>query len=153
MNGYNGKKRFDRDQLVFVVEVILASAMDRIDSVMPYNFDLGLWCRWEDFKNSKQLQAHCSGAMETAGMALAVLYAQLTDDGLAICDALEISGMYKAVDKFRRERQRPSFHLKPGQLVTPNMHSLAEKFVSKMFGPHKQPCSCSTCASDSRTYF
>ena len=87
---YSGK-RFEREQLVFFVEIILISALDRIESGMPTS---GI--TWKDRldyvngidTNAKSLTARDRSALETAGMALGVLYAQLTDDGLGIWDAL-----------------------------------------------------------------
>jgi len=87
---YQGK-RFDREQLVFFAEAVLCSALDRIESGMPTSgIDWKERLHYENCidQNAKTLTSWDRGALETAGMALAVFYAQLTGDGLAICDAL-----------------------------------------------------------------
>lgn len=91
---YQGKKKFDRPQLVFMVEAILIGALDRIESGLPDQ------CAWDDrvaILGEKKAKSMCSyeyGALEAAGMSLAVLYAQLTDDGLGIGDALAIANHF-----------------------------------------------------------
>jgi hypothetical protein len=83
---YRGTKRFDGEQLVFMVETVLIGALDRIQAGLPDSTN------WKDRTANNQTAQAVSwyehGALEAAGMTLAVLYAQLTDDGLAIGDAL-----------------------------------------------------------------
>jgi hypothetical protein len=89
--------RFDRDQIIFVAELILVAALDRIESCMP---TAGI--TWEErlkgvngyHSDAAKITAYEAGALETAGMALAVFYAQLTDDGLGIGDALGVAGNF-----------------------------------------------------------
>jgi hypothetical protein len=74
-------KKFNQKQLVFVAETILKACLDRIESILPTStnvqptIDNGMEC-------------YSDGVIETAGMSLAIFYAQLTDDGLDIGDAL-----------------------------------------------------------------
>lgn len=81
--------RFDRPQLVYLADIILSSALDRIESGLP---TAGL--DWADRLCICQGSDPCSfseyerGTLEMAGMALACLYASLTGDGLGIGDAL-----------------------------------------------------------------
>lgn len=87
---YEGKSRFDRAQLVFVVEAILASVLDRLECGLPHEIE---WQERQKFcdpvyKNAVGLLAYERGALEQAGMSMAVFYAQLTNDGLGIYDAL-----------------------------------------------------------------
>jgi hypothetical protein len=97
MKNYQGSA-FKREQLVLVAELILVSALDRIESCTP----TGGTTDWQDrlalvnqvHNDGVKLTAYESGAVETAGMALAVLYAQLTDDGLGIGDALHCADRF-----------------------------------------------------------
>lgn len=93
---YRGQRTFDREQLIFVVECSLVGALDRIDSGLPD-------CITADDRRSyvgdttdgspiTWLTDYENGALESAGMALAVLYAQLNDDGLGVHDALVCAG-------------------------------------------------------------
>lgn len=93
--------KFTREQLRFFAEVILISAVDRIESGMPTS---GIaWADRLQYVNgidtdAKSLTAWDRCALETTGMSLAVLYAQLTGDGLGIYDALACAGRFdKAV--------------------------------------------------------
>lgn len=81
---------FSRDQLIFVVESILTAAFDRIESGLP------TCITWEDRvdyvdgdeKRAMTLTSQDHTVLDTAGMALAILYAQTTGDGLGTYDAL-----------------------------------------------------------------
>ncbi len=85
MSFYKGKKKFDREQLVFMVEAILIGALDRLG--LP---DDGI--ELEDRGGSSDFTEYEVGGFACAGMALGVLCHQLTDDGLGIDDALACAG-------------------------------------------------------------
>jgi len=129
---YCGTRTFDREQLVFIAEVILCSAMDRIASVLPDEILL------EEYQeNENQIELWINSALETAGMGLAVLYAQLNDDGLGIGDALDLIDFRTFVHDFKVERSDPDWSgLKPGDRCTPETRGLAEKFVDEMFNEY-----------------
>lgn len=90
-----------------------------------------------------------SGALESAGMALAVLYAQLTDDGLGIYDALYCAGNFdkaceklvykcwydggKAVYKSMKKHDGKSYQIKDVLPSYPNTRKHAEAFVKEVF--------------------
>ena len=89
---------FSRDQLILVSKLAMIAAVDRIESGMPTS------CDWESRltiagseKSAMTLTSHDEGCLATTGMNLACLYAQLTDDGTGIGDALQVSGFEKAV--------------------------------------------------------
>lgn len=77
-----------RDQAVSIVEFMLCAALDTIDTGLPT--DLGLPERLVLTRPSSatDLTAYETGAIETAGMAVSILYAQLTGDGMEASDAL-----------------------------------------------------------------
>jgi len=126
---YRGGKRFDREQLIFVVEAMLCGALDRIESAIPDTISLDEYNQHED-----SIKSWVMAAKETAGMSLAVLWAQLNDDGVGIGDALHVLDFDKVVADFVAERTDPKWAgLKKGDKVHPDCRPLAEKFVNVMF--------------------
>lgn len=73
--------KFTRAERVWFVEVILTAALDRIESCLPDCID---WNSWQAVKEGDWISA----CLDTAGMTLAIFYAQQTDDGLSAGDAL-----------------------------------------------------------------
>jgi hypothetical protein len=136
--------KLTREQKVWFVELILLSALDRIESGLPDSID---------FKTYQRVQKsnYDNGALETAGMALGVFYAQLTDDGLGITDALACADRFDdAVDKFMENcwaNKGKDFKDHQATLTTPyhaptalyakfgwpDPHKHAEAFVAKVF--------------------
>jgi hypothetical protein len=93
---YRGATRFDREQLTFVVQTILIGALDRIESMLPTNVgEKEADVRLDDLL--LELNALTDCALSTAGMSLGVLYAQLTNDGLGVDDALTAAGEFREV--------------------------------------------------------
>ena len=129
---YKGTKKFDRDQLFFVVEAILCSAFDRVESCLPPTTPKSDRLLRD---SSNQLESYQRGAVECAGMALAVLYAQLTDDGIGIGDALDLAGDFpKAVEKFVKDCLKgKGRELHPGDKCSPDARPYAEAFVDNAF--------------------
>ena len=74
-----------REQQLWFVQVVLLSTIDRINSFLPDSLD------WKDYKSNRD---NTNGPLETAGMILGVFYAQQTDDGLGIGDALVCAGHF-----------------------------------------------------------
>ena len=153
-------KRFTRKQLVFVAETILTGIMDRIDSVMPHTIPYN--DKEAEPKNPDAGWSHyIDGAMESGGMALACFYAQLTDDGLAIYDALacadnfdsvclaaykESWGNRKRIRKAQKElsAKGKAYNIKTDlyeslKLVYPDAKKHAEAFVDKCFKEYLAP--------------
>jgi hypothetical protein len=97
---YTGKK-FTREQTVFMCEVVIGAAFDRIDSALPP-------CTPKDEYEARQakLDEWIRAATETAGMGLAIIYTNLNSkaDGMAICDADSISGLAGAVEELKKAR-------------------------------------------------
>ena len=95
-NMYRGTVKFTREQLVFMAECVLVGALDMIESCLPTSIN------WNDRKEllnliNKEpfaLGPYERGALETAGEALSILYAQLTDDGMGCYDALVVAGNF-----------------------------------------------------------
>lgn len=102
MHDYKGPK-FTRDQLIFMVETALVSALDRIESGTPTggcDWETRLKCANGDDSVAKGLLSYDAGAIETAGMNLACIYAQLTGDGMGVGDAVVCCGFSEAVENW-----------------------------------------------------
>lgn len=87
---YRGSRRFDREQLIFITEAILCGAMNAVDDGLPDSLSWGQ--RLVITNNHPGLSGIEIGSLQSAGMSLGVLYAQLTGDGLGIHDALQCAG-------------------------------------------------------------
>lgn len=125
---YDGIVPFDTKQKVFVCEVILSAALDRIECVLPPN------CRLQEFALRRAFHdSWIASAKEVAGMGLATFYAQLTGDGMAIEDALELSGFEKAATRFVERRSKKSSPFREGELTQFDCRPYAEKFVRAAF--------------------
>lgn len=145
---------FSRDQLILVSKLAMIAAVDRIESGMPTS------CDWESRltiagseKSAMTLTSHDEGCLATAGMNLACLYAQLTDDGTGIGDALQVSGFEKSVrewvelacrDKGDTVKARieqlgsGGWQIHEAYTNYPNCEELATKYVDAMFGEYIQ---------------
>jgi len=120
MSMYKGKARFTKEQTIFVAQVIIAAAIDRVESCVPPCTPANEWEPRGD-----ELRSYVSGATETAGMGLAVLYAQLSGDGLGISDAIDLIGLDKELDHFIDAR------ILKDDYPEPDSRKLAEAFVNK----------------------
>jgi hypothetical protein len=106
---YRGKEKFTREQLTFVVQCMLCGAADRIEP------------------EAKEDSPYENGAVESAGMALATFYAQLTGDGIGIYDALHLAGGF--LKQFKNKNENI------------NTRKFAETFVKNAFGQDKSAVS------------
>jgi hypothetical protein len=149
---YHGKTRFEREQIVFVVECILVAALDRISDGLPDCIDYADRVAAVNgyHTDAKNLLSYEEGALESAGMALGAFYAQLTGDGLGIGDALACAdhvddACRKLVaaawaDEGLAVRQRlvqlhgHTFHRTDLYPDFPNSRRHAERFVEATFG-------------------
>lgn len=152
---YRGSHPFQRKQLVFAVEAILVSALDRVESGMPTS---GItWQDRLDYANKidsdpKTLSAYDRGALECAGMFLGVLYAQLTGDGLGIYDALHCADRFdeavrewvektwadegKAVEARITQRGQGGWQVGDVYDNYPDCRKHAEAFVNEVFAEY-----------------
>ena len=105
--------------LLAVITIILDSMFDRIETCLPPCSPVET-----EVGNLRELQGYVRGAMETAGMFLATLYAKETNDGLAISDALAI-GIEDAVNAFMAAR------MKDPLVATPSTSELACRFLKE----------------------
>lgn len=144
------KVRMDRDQVVFAAECILCGALDLIAEGLPTGMK---WAEREEVAVRGipgRLSWYELGSVESAGMALSILFAQLCDDGMGAGDALMVAGDFrKAVEELflvawadqgeavrARVRERAgSAYLFAGVFENyPDVHAHAVKFADFVMG-------------------
>lgn len=118
MGMYQGDRKFSKEQVIFMVEVHLTAAIDRAEAVRPIPGP-------DDEREQAKSYGYLDGVADTAGMGLATIYAQLTDDGMAIQDALEHINFESVIQSYASQFGEPE---------QPDCHKLAEDFVEKVFG-------------------
>ena len=95
MKAYSKKEpKFTKAQLIFVVDVMITSAIDAIDASLPYKRDIP--------KNI--FDGMVNGIKEKLGFDLSIFYAQITGDGIGCCDVMEMTKMdcYLDVEKKKK---------------------------------------------------
>lgn len=128
MSMYRGTRSFDREQLVFVVDTILTAAVDRIEACLPPTVPK------DDYEKHKEDIHHWkNSAEEVAGMGLAILYAQLTDDGIGAGDVLDILSFREFIDDLVLERTANGAQVTPDGFCMPDCRQMAERFVDDLF--------------------
>jgi len=126
---YKGKSKFSREQLIFVCETFIVAALDRIEASLPTNIT-----RKEYKENEVAIISWQNAAIETASTGLAIFYAQLTDDGIGVGDAMDLSKIQVIAKKMIKERTSRKFKgIKIGEQFIPNCREFAENFVHQMW--------------------
>jgi hypothetical protein len=85
---YQGRTRFDREQLVFIVETILAGALDSVECDLPSEMAL------VERKDGSMLSDYERGGVEAAVFSLGLLYTRITVDHPGVVDALRLAGRF-----------------------------------------------------------
>jgi len=142
MDMYKGSRKFNREQLVFVVEAAFAAALDRIDSGLPSS-----GVKAEDRVTAmhclkpEDLSSWDMAVLSTSGMTVAILCAQLTGDGLGIGDAIDTKtkegSLLTVAEKFVEEAVKGKWPKKGKN--HPDCRKLAEAWVDKIFFDKKKP--------------
>ena len=141
---------FNRDQLVTVVESMFTAALDRIECRLPSGSTMN--ANELERGHNEQLSGanndYHAGILETLGMSLGVFYATLTDDGLGVGDALEITQFNQAIDNLIEyawhdggKNIKAAHNLCQGNYTIPQLYGPvypdarkhAEKFVDTLF--------------------
>ena len=88
---YEGKK-FEPEQIEFIVESILVGALDMLESGLPPE------TKWEDRVSQArptcpphELNAYEKGVLDQAGMSISIIGAQIIRDGIGAYDALSMA--------------------------------------------------------------
>lgn len=109
-----------KESLPFIVSTMIHSCVSMIDSIM------------DDVKMKSIDKAESNNliriALESLGWNLSILYAQLTGDGMGVCDALEICDLFEKVERFGK-----TFYNKG---VEEKIDHLAKKWHDKVFGDY-----------------
>jgi len=138
---YRGKKKFDREQLIFVVECMLTSAVDRLEMQIPPTVsldDLRIARRTSDDPTGvNMIQEVAYECAQLAGHMLSVFYAQLTEDGMESEEPLNIVKFERVMEDLLEERLDPDYKgYEIGQKCSPDCRKMAEKFVKVVFGEY-----------------
>jgi hypothetical protein len=104
---YRSERKLDLEQIAFAAECILLGALDMIEGGLPTSIDWADRQQWANriVEEPLELSPYERGALEAAGEALGILYAQLTGDGICCYEALEplADGFDAAVERMVRE--------------------------------------------------
>jgi len=132
--------------MVFIVDLAMTSAMDRIESSLPPTVPLS-----DITGREGELEAYIHGCIGTVGTVLAALWAntigEQVGDGMAIDDALKLCGFEKFALTFVAERKK-SPKINEGAPLWPDTKPLAEKFVTENWGDYFSPYSDLGCELD-----
>lgn len=124
---YRGKLMFDREQLIFMVELSLVAAFDRIESILPPVNSV------EDYKVNKPLIDYCiNGASHTVAVFVSVLWAQTEGqrvyDGMGTTDWAGYDQWEAMVEKYVKKATGKKC---PKDLVKPNCRKFAKQIVDE----------------------
>lgn len=139
---YRGKVSFTQEQLIFAVDAAISAAIDRIDSGLPTSgLANGERIAAMRLNNASDLSSWDNSALETCGMFLGILYAQLTEDGLGIGDAIDFKpkGQKFSIRSLAENYVEQTVKKEKGILsgkckgIKYDSRSLAEAWVKEMF--------------------
>ncbi len=118
---------FTREQIACVAEWILAAAFDRIASSIPDVLSLA------EYQEHRESIDHANSvAMDTAGMALAILFAQTTGEGMGVWDWAGSEEFRDSCARFIQERIDPAWPgLRPGEKCHPETRQFAEQYADE----------------------
>jgi len=118
---------FTREQVAFVADKILSAAFDRIEACIPDTIPLA-----EYDANREGIGHSITAAMDTAAMALAILFAQTTGEGMGVWDWAGSEEFRGACESFIAERTRPDWPgLKAGEPCYTDTTPFAEMFADE----------------------
>ena len=104
--------KFTREQLIFIVEVMINSAIGAVDCNRPDVMDIP----------QNVFNTLIQGILEKIGFDLSILYAQLTGDGIGCCDVREMTRIDDVIEYFADHPKKKI-----------NTNKMATKFVDELF--------------------
>jgi len=145
---YRSKRPMDKEQLIFAADVILAGVLDVITSGLPDS--ISAKDRASFGGHLGDLTTYDTGALNAAGMSLAVLFAQYNykGEGLGVSDALVCAGGFDDVVRqfvaeawqnegqdtlSRKEKLGDSYSMNDLYPNYPDIRKHAEAFVNEVF--------------------
>jgi hypothetical protein len=118
---------FTQEQIAEVAEYILLGALDRIESNLPDTIPLAVY-----HEKVVAIDRAMAAAMDTAAMALAILFAQTTGEGMGVWDWAGATEFSDLCDKLVDERTDPRWPgLKPGNRILPDVTEVAQLFADE----------------------
>lgn len=136
---YGMKKKFDREQLVFIIEVALCSAFDKVFGALPTGCSTvggADYKRW--LEDQDELNEFIHGAVSHVGIFIPILWAQT--EGKRIGDGMGEGEFYgwgifeKMVDEFIQHNTTEGNAV----IMPPDMSSLAEQIVDAEWNNYLQ---------------
>ena len=125
---YKGRRKFTRDQLLFIVEVMISSAVDTFEGQLR--------------QHSTDKKTKVVPWLQELGWNLSILYAQLNDDGMGTGDATDILS-YKGFSledyllALQKHRNRNDWnHLDDNRIHDIPIEELTKVFVDVAFGEY-----------------
>lgn len=137
MKSYTGRK-FQKNQLQFVVEVMISSTIEFLINTIPARYMDGSHDdQWKTALEDKQKNINIPEAIWsstcTLGCSLSIFYAKVTNEGMGEADALEICSLGTILDVWANEMVKGTKGIENGQYQCPNSEELATKWVNAAF--------------------
>lgn len=130
---YRGNRKFNKEQLIFICDVIVSSTFDNIQGQLQFI---------NDEKYRDNILTYFSGLQDNAGLSLAILYAQLTGDGISAGDVLEFTKFDDDIEKYIHYCKKygyPAYVKKHNRKSQPESRPIAERIVKKLFEGEQLP--------------
>jgi L-rhamnose mutarotase len=117
-------KTFSKKQVVFIAEVVMAAAVDRIESSLPDTITL------EEYQKHKEvIDSMIATASDTAAMTLAIFFAQTTGEGMGVWDWAGSKEFRDACEKLVAERTSPKWEHEESGDIGKNLKVFAKYFA------------------------
>ncbi len=140
--------QLNRDQLIFIVQVMVDSATSLITCAIPGRWvgqeTVAQWKENNDLPSLRERRNICSNAIWQLGWNLSILYARLTDDGISETDALYEMGFNNILEKWADKWTDGKIGIIPN-VITPDAGQECEPDldipagVDKLFGKYLTP--------------
>jgi len=111
-------QKFTREQLIFIADVMIASAIDSVDACNMSSDTIEIF------------RATIEGVKEKLGFDLSILFAQITGDGIGCCDVMSITNMEEVIANYIDHIDHIDHEDNP---VKVNTTKIATKFVNTLF--------------------
>lgn len=126
--------KFDRDQLIFMIEMIFDGALDRIDAVLPDDAtDEDIMRNWEEKKDELVDAIGCY--TDVVGATIPCVFSSLTDDSMGVGEFHQFDLFEKLVEEHIRQKTHPKLN-RDAYIMPPSCHELARVFVDEHFGDY-----------------
>jgi len=128
METYKGPK-FTKEQLIFTVEAVLLSVLDRIESTLPSTLGMN------DF-DPDVTEEHLNTSIEMGSWILSVYISNIIDDGVEIFEASEAMNWEGFIRDFVQQNVARKGEIPPGAKYLPDITDRVRIFVESIFGDY-----------------